>query len=228
MAGSIFNLEDSNELELHLNFIPKWMVRVCLPILIMIIIGLPLSLYFVEYREKTEVEVTIFPLVNPVQLGELSKVFNKSTGSLKRIAKGELVGLGTNGDSVLSPIDGLLKVSYESASAGVRVAVVPFNNKYVVRASLPTGYSGSVVTGQQVLLEIPGSVRTAEYLRFTIKDISNYSMDGKIVIDLTPDTNFDNKPSLNLMFPEGKPVLAQILLSEESILAKMFGELTKR
>lgn len=223
MGNSYYKIDEANEVELQLNSVPAWLIKIVLPILLLIVVGLPTLLYFISYPDTELVKIKIIPSNFPIAL--IDKELEIDTLFFQQgtfVSQGTIVGIATNGKNIISPIEGILHLNYEFESKKIIPVVNPGVNSYVVRGVIPVESIRHIQKGQKVnidLLSYPA--KEFGYISGSINEISSVPLEQRYTLDiiLTNElyTSKDIKiDPVNIL--EGE---AKIFVSEKRILVKI-------
>lgn len=225
---SFYQIEESADIDVHLNSVPSWMSRVALPILIAIIIGLPVVLAFIPYSEVETVKIKIIPLQKTIVVGD-NYFLEESIRKALEFKKGEFLALDKSGDSLKAPFDGKLCLNFDSNNVGSIPVLVPAKIDFVIRGVMPTRMLNFVKVGQKIEIDLDTfPANEFGYLEGRVGGISEqpndqneYVFDININNALLTSKGFRIEPQWTII-GRGK-----VFIQEQSILNRILNSSTK-
>jgi len=229
MGSSYYKIEEPDDIEVQLNTVPRWLKRIALPLLILIIFGLPSVLFFIPYSNIEIVNVKVIP-VNPSSIIESDGLMidKKFLNGRTNVTSGELIGRNRAGDSIRSPLTGILHLNFDPNTPNLILVVEPVNTRFIIRGSVPLGSSSLIKVGQKVEIDLenyPG--KEFGYIEGIVQGISESPTDNQYSIDIKAKNSlYTNKgieiKSGTIMIGKGR-----IILLEKRILTRIIESISK-
>lgn len=234
--ATLYKVEDSNEVELSLDAVPGWLTKIALPILLILVLGLPLTLHFISYPEVVTADIKIIPSKTSFNLAnipdfKLDVILRKERDSVFQgmvVATGVWSNTGKK-DSVRSSVDGVLHMIYDMASEKKVPIVVPTDNSYAVRGAIPIENRKYIDSEQKIFIDLK-KFPSEEFgvLVGRINGLSSVPFNSIFTFDVKLESGLLSTENILLEANDVLEGQAKIFTKEKSVLERIINSLSPK